>query len=1211
MSETMHQDVLEETAILERRRSNWFLKRGIIKNAKMEKVLFRKNVDLSLIERGFTVPQSAVNSFCENIIGDVPLGSRLYIGLVVDNKTYSVTLSNVGFTSDTGQQMQVRYGPTSPIVDALRMIFAKSHTSLSEGRCPDDKEYVEVIAVTPNIFSLVCHPIDEKSVSSTLPDASLARGSLKQTESYLPGYNEMNIGAYVREKMRQLSDSGFIFTEQQLRDICDIQWSNENLKHEEQYPFATIVDRPFPFKDLVNDEDRYWDQIFPFGDVNLIISKNWHECSRVSFDKWLSTLEAEPSDANNYQEENKYDLLKQWLIKNGEEVICISFSEIANYVGGLPPSAYKCRSFWSNNDSHPFSAAWFDAGYNLAECDLETQYILFEKCSVRPGATCTRPITVEASLIEFSNKYRGQIKTKQEIVEKLSANYGHNKDSILPDEYEAASKNDFSKLFRRIDDGTYECLGYNSAQSSDTVTSDNEKEKTINLIATRFKNGIRKSSNIDFERFKNLYADEYGREFQHDSDWFNNLLTTEAFIYDDRAYIYRDEAVEGLRRMEIERRMKKNTVEAVPVFVGESVKTAFYAWLTCDQNKSIDARSVVLSLDSVSKQLLKRKITLIPLWEITNASVFSDVYSKARDNKFFKIMDKKSYFSFMRKGRLYFQFLKTKPILQTNEEVPEAQPLIKSISPRLTIKEAVIKVLFDESRPMSADEIYDRIVEQDLYAFGAQNPVNVVRTTIEYACDNSGYSKRDVVLSFHFEKNNEGKRVYTLLSTDPAVMLTAQRLNAYEFQTHQRLSLKFWSTVVEKEFHKWLKSEKYHRKTVGIYRRAVAQIFHDFSALGEQSLNESQTELGAVRKFTALLGKESSFVKVNAASHNQFTSALAALERFYSARAEIVDNGDNEQRDKQPKTGKFSSSLSSIVDLEEGKAGIREILEAHFQTLYGYSNISILWNAAQNNLSLFLNDNAINTAEELWRFMYDAFLNEYVMSNPHIWKVQPNYPQSYVGVIINLARQHGGTVTRDQIDEYFAQVKQGSPINAKIIQHGFLAFYAPRHFILTEAVNLSSERVATITKALDSLFEHERVSYIVLRDISNDWFSSLPALKGNLKWTALLLQEVLRLRPAIGYCIVFSGLNRQAHDTLGAAIVLSKSEISTFADVVHRHCYENELLGKRMPSEDLRIILRKAGMLEGNELIFNLHKALRDNRFAFTEENRMVKILER
>jgi len=48
-----------------------------------------------------------------------------------------------------------------------------------------------------------------------------------------------------------------------------------------------------------------------------------------------------------------------------------------------------------------------------------------------------------------------------------------------------------------------------------------------------------------------------------------------------------------------------------------------------------------------------------------------------------------------------------------------------------------------------------------------------------------------------------------------------------------------------------------------------------------------------------------------------------------------------------------------------------------------------------------------------------------------------------------------------------------------------------------------------------------------------------------------------------------------------------------------------------MVKEELRVILRDAGMLEGNELICNIHKALRDYRFAFTDENRMVKILER
>jgi hypothetical protein len=315
---------------------------------------------------------------------------------------------------------------------------------------------------------------------------------------------------------------------------------------------------------------------------------------------------------------------------------------------------------------------------------------------------------------------------------------------------------------------------------------------------------------------------------------------------------------------------------------------------------------------------------------------------------------------------------------------------------------------------------------------------------------------------------------------------------------------------------------------------------------------------------------------------------------------------------KQPETINVPSpSRGNIVDLDEGKSGIREILEAHFQVLYGYSNLNILWNAAQDNLLLFLNDNAINTTDEFWRFIYRTFSGEYVMSNPHIWKTQPNYPQSYVGVIINLARQLGGTITRDQIDEYFAQIKQRSLVNRAIIQQGLLLFYAPKQFILAETVNLTNERCTAITKSLDRLFEREKVSYIVLLDISAEWFTSLPTIKGAINWTALLLQEVLRLRPTIGSCSVFSGLGGQDLDTLGAAIVPSKSEISSFADVVHRYCYEKEMLGKRMSAEDLRIILRNAGMLEGNELIYNLHKALKDYRFAFTDEDRIVKILEK
>ncbi|MFZ5645980.1 MAG: hypothetical protein ACOY46_20695 [Bacillota bacterium] len=666
-----------------------------------------------------------------------------------------------------------------------------------------------------------------------------------------------------------------------------------------------------------------------------------------------------------------------------------------------------------------------------------------------------------------------------------------------------------------------------------------------------------------------------------------------------------------------ERDEKSNTAETTQDCFADTVKATFGAWLSIDQNNHNEAGLVLSSLDYASEQLLKRKITFSPLWEITKPSAFADVYRKARDNKFFRIMDKKTYLAFMRDGQVFLKFLKSKPVFQpdtTAKEILYSDEPSSDEQPTaiVTIKDAVIKVLSDEMRPMTASEIYTKIIEQGLYTFGAQNPVNVVRTTIEYACDNSSYSNEDTISCFHFEKNVDGKRVYSLLEVGSTDAAKAQESAVEENQVSSRRSLKIWDYKVEQEFQKWLERENYAQKTADNYRRATAQVFRTYQALAQKAVVDSNTELEAVRKYIALLNEDSGFVEANATRHNQFTAALAALERFYSAGIEIVDGEDDEQMNKQPETTSvLSSSLGNIVDLEEGKAGIREILEAHFQTLYGYSNISILWNAAQDTLSLFLNDNAINTADELWRFLYRAFLGEYVMSNPHIWKTQPNYPQSYVGVIINLARQLGGTVTREQIDEYFARIKQASPINATIIRQGLLLFYTNKHFILSEAVNLTSERCTAITKSLDRLFEHEKVSYVVPRDITAEWFSSLPTIKGGANWTALLLQEVLRLRPSIGYRVIFSGLDGQALDTLGAAIVPSKSDINSFADVVHRHCYERENLGKRMLTEDLRTILREAGMLERNELIYNLHKALRDYRFAFTDENRMVKILER
>ncbi|MDR0919633.1 MAG: hypothetical protein LBM93_10390, partial [Oscillospiraceae bacterium] len=73
------------------------------------------------------------------------------------------------------------------------------------------------------------------------------------------------------------------------------------------------------------------------------------------------------------------------------------------------------------------------------------------------------------------------------------------------------------------------------------------------------------------------------------------------------------------------------------------------------------------------------------------------------------------------------------------------------------------------------------------------------------------------------------------------------------------------------------------------------------------------------------------------------------------------------------------SPFPDIVDYEEGRAGLKEVLETHFKMLYGYTHLNLVWEAAQSQLFMFLNDNGINDKESLWRFMDYSFEDEYYL----------------------------------------------------------------------------------------------------------------------------------------------------------------------------------------------------------------------------------------
>jgi len=74
-----------------------------------------------------------------------------------------------------------------------------------------------------------------------------------------------------------------------------------------------------------------------------------------------------------------------------------------------------------------------------------------------------------------------------------------------------------------------------------------DKRKIIELIAEKFTKGLRLSSSIDFERFKDGYSQMHGEDFQHDANWFNRFVASESLIYDERAYFYGDDVIEKVR----------------------------------------------------------------------------------------------------------------------------------------------------------------------------------------------------------------------------------------------------------------------------------------------------------------------------------------------------------------------------------------------------------------------------------------------------------------------------------------------------------------------------------------------------------------------------------------------------------------------------------------------------------------------------------------
>jgi len=89
--------------------------------------------------------------------------------------------------------------------------------------------------------------------------------------------------------------------------------------------------------------------------------------------------------------------------------------------------------------------------------------------------------------------------------------------------------------------------------------------------------------------------------------------------------------------------------------------------------------------------------------------------------------------------------------------------VIQTMGETMTITEAIIEVLKDKADGCTAEEIYDRIIEKNLYSFGAKSPISVIKIEIRRQCSGIDFPTAYNRKLFRLVKNEDKKNYYALL----------------------------------------------------------------------------------------------------------------------------------------------------------------------------------------------------------------------------------------------------------------------------------------------------------------------------------------------------------------------------------------------------------------------------------------------------------------
>ncbi len=309
----------------------------------------------------------------------------------------------------------------------------------------------------------------------------------------------------------------------------------------------------------------------------------------------------------------------------------------------------------------------------------------------------------------------------------------------------------------------------------------------------------------------------------------------------------------------------------------------------------------------------------------------------------------------------------------------------------------------------------------------------------------------------------------------------------------------------------------------------------------------------------------------------------------------------------------------AFVDFGDGADELEQIIDKLMQKNNGYLSSCQLNEYAHAKMNMFLNDNDIG--DERAVFDFARYLFEKIKYHNKQFKFFGNSHISLLGnpitnmfdLISKFADEHGGVFNYIELAEYIEQIGM-TTVNLrnqmKLLKEPQFFYYEEGVLISAKIIGITDEWKSNVAQMLNLLFD-DVGDHIILRNIPKIWFDKLPSLPENRKWTPLLLQGILRFYGEELGARTIQAMDGQSIETLHAMLVKNDSPIANFADVVIAQFIDDKIEQRKFDAEELRLELVKSGLIKGNELIYNMPKALKnDERFAWDaiDKNVMIRV---